>query len=75
MLRTVLTEAEDRIGHGPHPHNHTLYTVATQNKRTVLTRVVQYGGGMGGTLPHPGVVPPHEDLSLPIPKMLSPPPP
>ena len=34
----------------------------------------QVWGGMGGTLPHPGVVPPHEDLSPPIPKILSPPP-
>ena len=42
--------------------------------QAILCRVVQYGGGWGATLPHPGVVPPHEDLSPPIPKILSPPP-
>ena len=35
----------------------------------------QVWGGWGGPLPHPGVVPPNEDLSPPpIPKILSPPP-
>ena len=37
-------------------------------------RAVNYGGGWGGTPPHPGVVNPHGDLSPPIPKFFCTPP-
>ena len=37
-------------------------------------RGFQYGGGWGGPPPLQGVVPPHQELSPPIQKILSPPP-
>ena len=60
----------------PNRLNRHLKVCSGSNSKTYQyqCRVVQYGGGWGGTLPHPGVVPPHEDLSPPIPKILSPPP-
>ena len=39
-----------------------------------IGRGAQHGGGWGGTIPHEGAVPPHQSLSPPIQKNLSPPP-